>query len=100
MINKEYDKKISAWLEGNRDRAVNEWMELVKIPSIESAPEDGAPFGRECLRALKASADLYRSHGFSAELRSENKYGLAEYGDGEKTICLFTHTVLLQASNR
>lgn len=92
MINKEYDKKISAWLEQNRDRTVNEWMDLVRIPSIESTPEDGAPFGRECLRALETAADMYRSHGFSAELRGGNRYGLAEYGEGDKTICLFTHT--------
>ena len=92
MINKEYDKKISDWLSANQDKIINEWMDLVRIPSIESAPEDGAPFGRECLRALETAAQIYRSHGFKTELRSGNKYGLAEYGDGEKSICLFTHT--------
>lgn len=92
MINKEYDKKISDWLGANQDKIINEWMDLVRIPSIESSPEDGAPFGRECLRALETAADIYRSHGFKAELCSGNKYGLAEYGDGEKSICLFTHT--------
>ena len=92
MINKEYDEKICDWIAKNRDKIVSDWIELVKIPSIESAPEDGAPFGRECLRALQKAADIYRSRGFKAELKEENRYGLAEYGNGEKSICLFTHT--------
>ncbi|MBQ2826582.1 MAG: Sapep family Mn(2+)-dependent dipeptidase [Clostridia bacterium] len=99
MINREYDKKITAWLDANRDKIVEEWMELIRIPSVEGEPLPGAPFGVECLRALSASAELFRADGFDTKIACDGKYGLAKWERGEKTIGLFGHSDVVPAGD-
>jgi len=99
MINKEYDRKITAWLEENKDRLVGEWMELIRIPSVEGEPLPGAPFGAECLRALESAAELFRKEDFETKISADGKYGLAKWKNGGKSICLFGHTDVVPAGD-
>lgn len=92
MINKTYDKQIQAWLEANRQRILDEWMELVRIPSVQGPAEPGAPFGPACAKAVKAAADCFARRDISVRLEEENRYALAHIGDGDKCISLFGHS--------
>ena len=42
MICREYDQKIQAWICENRERTIDMWLELVRIPSVRSEPAPGA----------------------------------------------------------
>ena len=86
------NSKIDKWIETNKEDILNKWIEICKIPSIKSTPAEHAPFGIECARALKASVDLFIGESVDAVCYSDSGYGLATYGNGEKTIGLFTHS--------
>ena len=92
MINQEYDKKISEWINNNKDRIIEKWIELCKIPSIKSDAVEGAPFGKNCADALKLAAELFNSENIKSELFADSGYALATYGNGEKKIGLFCHS--------
>lgn len=92
MINREYDLKINEWIENNKDRIINNWIELCRIPSIKSEAEAGAPFGKNCADALKFASELFDSEDIKSELFVDSGYALATYGSGEKKIGLFSHS--------
>lgn len=98
-MNKELLSRIDSYLSENRENIKNDLIRLVKIPSVETAPEEGAPFGKNCLLALKEAVALYNENGFSAETRDGGKYGIAEITKGEKTICLYGHTDVVPVSS-
>ena len=90
--NSDLNSKIDKWIETNKADILEKWIEICKIPSIKSTPAPGAPFGTECARALKTSVELFDSDGIDAVCYADSGYGLATYGDGDKTIGLFTHS--------
>lgn len=90
--NSDLNFKIDKWIETNKAEILEKWIEICKIPSIKSTPAPGAPFGTECARALKTSVDLFDSEGIDSVCYEDSGYGLATYGDGDKTIGLFTHS--------
>lgn len=92
MMNREYDQKIVAWMDEHREKIIQDWIELSKIPSIRSEALPGAPFGAACAEALHKAAELCAERGFTVRVNDEGGYALAECGDGEKTIGLFGHT--------
>lgn len=92
MINIEYDKRISEWIANNKERIIEKWIELCKIPSIKGEAEAGAPFGKNCADALKYSAELFNSESIKSELYADSGYALATYGSGGKKIGLFCHS--------
>ncbi len=99
MANLNYDEKIKSWIEKNQKRVIDEWIEISRIPAIKGAAEDGAPFGKDCAKALEKCTQLFREHGFETELFSEKGYSLASYGNGEKTIGLFGHSDVVPAGD-
>lgn len=98
MIDVNYDKVIKAWIEKNRDELLEDWIGIAKIPAIKSDAEGNAPFGVPCLEALRACSDMFGKYGFESALYSGNKYALAKYGDGEKTIGIFSHSDVVPAN--
>ena len=92
MINKLYDDKMAAWLEQNREKILQMWMELIRIPSVHSAAEPKAPFGPNCARALKASCEYLQSLDIPVTHNEDDGYAFADYGDGSHTIGLFAHS--------
>ena len=92
MINKVYDEKICAWLDANRDRIVQEWMDLVRIPSVKGEAQPDAPFGVDCARAVHAAADNFARRGIDVRIGKNNCYGIAHIGSGEKCISIFGHS--------
>lgn len=98
-MNKDLLLKVEKYLKENKDSIKNDLIRLVKIPSVETAPEDGAPFGKNCLLALNEAVALFNENGFSAETRDGGKYGIAEITKGEKTICLYGHSDVVPVSS-
>ena len=92
MIDKKIDALFSEWLEKNKERIIEKWIELVKIPSITSEKQENAPFGIECARALNYAASLFDSESIESKVYDEGGYALVHYGKGEKTIGLFSHS--------
>ncbi len=92
MIDKKIDELFTQWLEKNRDEIVEKWIELAKIPSVKSQKTENAPYGAECARALNYAASLFYFEGINSKVYDEGGYALAHYGDGEKTIGLFSHS--------
>ncbi len=65
-------------------------QELVRIRSIESDPQPGAPFGKEVKQSLDKALEIGSRLGF----RTENFDGYAghiEYGEGEDIIGILVH---------
>jgi len=81
-----FDKTI----ESMKNDMIKAIQELVRIKSVESTPEPGAPFGREIRRCLDRTLELCSSMG----MRTENFDGFAghaEYGEGEEIIGILVH---------
>ena len=91
MINRNYDEKITAWLDEHRDWCIAQLMDLVRIPSVRGEAVPGAPFGVECQRALEASAQLFERMGFPTRREAERGYAISTWGEGDKTIALMGH---------
>lgn len=83
---------VREYMLAHRAEMVRDLKRLVRIPSIRSEARDGAPFGRECARALLEAIALFRENGFAASASPSNAYGIATYGEGEPTVALFGHT--------
>ncbi len=92
MIDKNIDRLFEEWVSLNKDRIISKWIDLAKIPSITSEGAPGAPFGKECARALNFAASLFDSEKITSTVYDEGGYALAHYGEGEKTIGLFCHS--------
>ena len=91
-----FDKKtaelVRAYLADRRSEMVRDLMRLIRVPSIRSDPEPGAPFGEACRKGLYEAIALFRENGFEAYASEGNLYGIATYGEGERTVGLFGHT--------
>jgi len=92
MVNKILDEKIDLWIEENKNYLIEKWMELCRIPSIKGEPEENAPFGLNCAKALEYSTDLFSENGFESLVYRTDGYALSSYGKGNKSIGLFCHS--------
>lgn len=92
MINAEINKNLELWFENNKEKILNDWIELAKIPSVKSLQSEGAPFGEACKRALTKAASYFERDGFTSKISNGNTYALCTYGNGEKKIGLFSHS--------
>ena len=92
MINKKIDKLFTEWVAVNKERILEKWIELAKIPSIKSDPAEGAPFGENCRKALDTAASYFNSENITSSVYGEDGYALAHFGKGNKTIGLFSHS--------
>lgn len=91
FCNKEVFDKIDAYIYANRDRIIEDLMTLVRIPSVQGEATPDMPYGEDCDRMLIETDALYRRHGFSGKINHEGGYAVSYYGDGKKTIGLFSH---------
>ena len=99
MVNQEYDQKICQWINDNKDRILQNWMDLIRIPSVRGEAAPKAPFGIECARAVKAGAALFEAAGFPTRINEDGGYALATYGNGENTIGIFGHSDVVPVSS-
>lgn len=77
---------------------LNDLGEIVAIPSVYSTPEDGAPYGRDCLRALEWFVAKAKSYGIKAEMIG-GACAYAETGEGKECIGVLGHLDVVPAGN-
>lgn len=94
-----YQEEIHNYVQTHKDEIINMLKELVKIPSIQSEQEDGAPFGRACADVLEYVSSCWQKNGFNTELHQNGGYLQSYYGDGEKSIGLFSHADVVSVSD-
>jgi len=99
MTAADLDRKITQWIDENRDKILGKWMDLIRIPSVQEAPAPGAPFGRPCAAALQKAAQLFEEGGFAVRVEENDGYALAELGEGEKMIGIFGHSDVVPVSD-
>ena len=90
MIKEVYDR-IHDYVEKQKAQLTDDLVTLVRVPSVKGEKEPGAPFGRECARVLRVTADLFASHGIQSEIRAESGYLTADLFQGERCFGLFGH---------
>ena len=90
MVSKELRQRIEEYAAGCRRGMAEDLKALVRIPSVSRKGEDGKPFGEGCARVLEKALSMAEEQGFETRNR-DWRYGLARYGEGDKTIGLFCH---------
>lgn len=92
-------QKIDAFIEQNKDALLRDLKTLVCIPSVQSAPEPGAPFGADVRKALDTALDMAR--GFGLETHDcEGYMGYAQItGKSEKQIATIAHLDVVPEGN-
>ncbi len=98
-MNLQYDAKIREWINAHKEEMIEDLFSLCRIPSVRGEAEKNAPFGKECARALQASADLFAKHGFPVRVEAARGYALARLEKGEKTIGLYGHSDVVPAGD-
>ncbi len=84
------EEKILKKVESLKDQMIGGILELVKIDSVETEPEPGAPFGPGVKRALTKALELGENMGFRC-VNLDNYIGYVEYGQGEDYVCAIGH---------
>ena len=77
---------------------LDDLAEIVAIPSVYSTPEEGAPYGKQCLRALEWFVDKAKAYGLNAEL-IDGACAYAEVGSGKECIGILGHLDVVPAGN-
>jgi len=77
-------------VESYREDIIRAVQELVRIPSVESGPMSGMPFGEGPNRALEYALSLSESLGFRVG-NVDGYAGYAEFGQGDKTLGILVH---------
>lgn len=93
------DNEIELFLIEHKDELISDWMRLIRIPSVRGNPTKGAPYGKECADALRLSADLFSSYGFTVTTNEEDGYALSRYGNGKAVLGLFSHSDVVPTSD-
>ena len=97
MIDKKLSERVDEYIASHRDEIIDNLRALVEIPSIRGEELPDAPFGIESDRALVKSMDMFSENGFESRIAKSRKYGIAEFGQGEKTLGLFGHCDVVTA---
>lgn len=84
-------KEIDSFIEQNRGSIIRDIGRLVAVPSIESAPEENAPYGKNADKALELGLGIAKELGLETR-NCEHQIGYAEIsGESEKYIATITH---------
>ena len=92
---------IDAFVEENRDNILRDITRLVAVPSVEGAPEPGAPFGTGPKAALAKALEIADELGLDT-FNADSYIGWAETGriaDGQKFLATITHTDVVPEGN-
>jgi len=83
-------RRVQEWLRSHEDDLLRDTIAMLKIPSIESDPEPGAPFGAENRRALDFALALSQQYGFRTK-DVDGYCGYAEVGEGSAMVMTLGH---------
>lgn len=61
------DEQVSAWVDAHRQEIVETTQAILRIPSVEGAPAEGAPFGIETRQALDYALGIANRYGLTTK---------------------------------
>jgi len=89
-MNKELDKKITDYLEKNKDQFIKDLQGLLKFNSVLEDDAPGKPYGEQNAKALDYMMDLCEKAGLSC--KNIDYYAMdATLGDGEECVASLSH---------
>lgn len=88
--------QIETWVQEHQEELLEELGRLVKVRSVRSAPEPGAPFGAGPAQALALMLELCGRHGFSTR-NYDNCVGTADLNHGEHVLDILGHLDVVDA---
>lgn len=91
-------ERLLGILEGYQDEMIKTLQQVIQIPSVETEPEPGAPFGAELARALEFMIETGRAMGLVAK-NVDGYAGHVEVGEGEDLIGVLVHLDVVPAGN-
>ena len=93
------NQQVSRWLKEHREEMADMLCRWVRIPSLRSDPEPGAPFGPEIRRMLDRAAEDLRGMGYA--VRTFDGYALdASMGpEGEEPVAVLGHLDVVPAGD-
>ncbi len=86
------------YLRAHADELLESLAALIRIPSVESTPEEDAPYGREVARCLQEALALCERLGFRTQ-HMDHRVGWCEYGDGKEMIAVLGHLDVVPAGD-
>lgn len=98
MVSKELEKRIEEYAANSRKAMVEDLSTLVRIPSVSRYGADGLPFGKGPANALDKALEMAEGYGFTTK-NAGYWYGLAQYGEGDATIGIFSHLDVVPEGN-
>lgn len=81
---------FNEYIRSKQNEIIESVLESVKINSVESAPEEGMPFGKGVSDALEHTLALADKMGFRTK-NVDGYFGYAEYGEGEEMVAVLGH---------
>jgi hypothetical protein len=82
------------------DEMIKNIANICAIPSIsEEDFSSEFPFGKETDNALNYALNLAKSFGFNIYKDPKNRYGFAEFGNGDKIIGILAHLDVVPAGD-
>lgn len=82
--------RAQEWLRAHEAELLSDTIEMLRINSIESAPEPNAPFGAGNRKALDLALSMAERDGFRVK-DIDGYAGYAEFGEGERLIVSLGH---------
>ncbi len=83
-------EKAQAWLREHETELLDDYRDMLRIPSLESDPLPNAPFGQANRDALDLALKLCDKYGFkTADIEGYCGYG--EFGSGDKMVMSLGH---------
>ncbi|MGN0662195.1 MAG: Sapep family Mn(2+)-dependent dipeptidase [Faecalibacterium sp.] len=94
------EQKIDAFIAENQEQLLKDLADLVAIDSVETAPQEGAPFGPGARAALDKTLEIAAGMGLATR-NCENYLGYAELpgSDPEKYLAAICHVDVVPAGN-
>ena len=84
------DERITLYFEEHKNEIVDDLRTLVSVPSVGGEPEEGAPYGANCRKALEIAKEMAERCGFETEVRGD-RVCVIEYGPGEPALGVLAH---------
>jgi succinyl-diaminopimelate desuccinylase len=83
-------EKIHDWLRAHEQELLDDTLAMLQVPSVESEPQENAPYGKENRQALDLALGLAQKYGF-ATTDLEGHIGYADFGQGDRLVMSLGH---------
>ena len=91
-------EKLDARVAALKDELIADLQRWISVPSVLSAPEENAPFGKETRRMLDMALADAEKYGFA--VRDFDGYaGDVSLGKGEQTLGMLCHLDVVPVAN-